>query len=329
MSGCAHGCEEGWIYVGDAARSCKCRQGTRSEFDGDYAPGGTTSAIKRKQLARRNGRKGGLASGIKRRQMAKGRRAPRARSKEQAIALAYPHRQQRRQRVYELYEQVWPCPERPSAAVSWEKGRATLWEHYAGTFKLYRACGQHARTTNAQRALALEARRKPRCRRQIQRLNRKLDAMGLAVVSHFKDQRDRPGHKDCLVVEIRTPRISHVTPPLRGSNYLSLRSRVVAAARDSDCNSGSETALVPPAPPAMPPDGGDQQQPASPASTERWEELRRELRAARFRRPGWEQPSQESFDRHRLEAAQARLFDVQRSGQGTALIAVTSSAGFR
>lgn len=268
---CQRGCDDGWIYVGDAARACECRHNrANSEFGGDYAPGGLSTRAKRRQLARRNGQRGGWASAVKRRQLARGCR-PKARSRAQALSLGYGHRQLTRSKFDARYEALWPRPERGTAAVSWEKGRRTLWEHYRSVFTLYRVAGQHARTTNDQRAVALSSRGIDRGHRTMQRANRKLGELGLAQVSHYKDQGARAGHKDCLVVEIRTPSILHVTPPLRGSTNPPKGREVGTADPVGKSSPSASEALIPPASPAMPPDGGDQQLAAPPPSTERQE----------------------------------------------------------
>lgn len=231
-----------------------------SDFAGDYAPGGLT----KRSRACRAGRRGGLASGIKRRQLARGRRGPRCRTRAQALALSYRHRQLTREAFERRYETLWPRPERPTAAVAWEKGRDTLWCHYAATFRLYRTCGQHTRTTNGQRGAALHSQGRPRSRRTIQRLHRKLEALELATFAHYRDQRDRPGHKDCLVLEIRTPTILHVTPPLRGRGNRPSGSEVPPAAPERQTEDRPKRPLIPPASPA-------DDTAATPQSTERGE----------------------------------------------------------
>ena len=181
-------------------------------FRGSYCPGGQSSRAKRRELARRNGRRGGLASGKRRRALARGRRPARRRTRQTALALQYKQHQLTRKEFARRYREIRPTGN--------ERGLETAWTEYMSLFTAYRCQGQHYRTTNGQRAIALFRRGRPRCRRQIQRVHRLLEEMGVAKISHYKDQRDRPGHKDCLVVEMRRPpsrSSKNVTPPLRGS----------------------------------------------------------------------------------------------------------------
>lgn len=188
----------------------------KREHPPDYGPGGLTTRAKRRNWARKNGQRGGLASGRRRRQLARGRRPARRRTRQEAICLTYQHRQLNREQFAAVYRRV-----RPTGNL---RGLETAWQHYQGLFTRYRCDGQHYRTTNGQRQLALTARGRARCRRQVQRLNRLMAEMGLAAVSHYRDQRDTPGHRDCLVVEIRTP-LKNVTPsPKGGEPEPSLRS---------------------------------------------------------------------------------------------------------
>lgn len=274
-----------------------------ADFKGGYSPGGRTKRAR----ARDNGRRGGYASGVQRRQLAKGKRpAPRVRARDEALCLAYEHRQLTRERFDRLYERHFPRPDRGTAEVGWEKGRDTLWEHYRGLFTLYRACGQHTRTTNGQRGAALASRDRPRCRRTIQRLNRRLAELGLAVLSHFKDQRNRPGRKDCLVVEIRTPSILHVTPPLRGRENRPKGTEVLSLP-------APQTASAPP------PSVAESEGPAPPAQDDNYEEGESwEAAFARFRtrtaesRPSWDQPPDPTLSSPaRLALARQRLADVE------------------
>lgn len=195
----------------------------------DYSPGGLTATAKRKRWARINGRKGGIASGRRRRQLAPGCRAPRHRTRDAALALVFPHRQPTRREFAAAYETAFPRPERPSAALQWARGRETCWVELVCLWRLYRAAGQSARTTNGQRGLALASQGRPRCRRAIQYTHRRLEALGYVKVHWYRNQRDKPGHKDHLVVEIRTRTISLCTPPLRGSRNPPFRREVPTA----------------------------------------------------------------------------------------------------
>jgi hypothetical protein len=175
---------------------------TRRDFE-DYSPGGLTPRAQRRARAR----KAGLASGRKRRQLARGRRHPHRRTRQDALRLHYPHRQIRRERFEELYWQV-----RPNGNT---RGLETAHRHYVGLFRRYRVSGQHYATTNRERMRALAHAGRPRCRRQVQYLNRLMGQMGLAHVGWKHNQRDTPGHRDHLVVEINSPLRAHknCTPP--------------------------------------------------------------------------------------------------------------------
>ena len=268
---CEHGCDEGFITTPGEERPCACLRGRRRakpEFSpklGVYAPGGVTTQMRRREAARLAGRASGRArrarSPMKRRM---GRQA--------ALALKYRHRQLDRKGFYALYEQHRPRPlEAPLIAVErWEMGRNIAWRYYRSLFRRFRFEGQHFRTTNGQRAAALANEDRPRCRRTVQRLNRLLEEMGVAKISWHKNQGNTPGHKDCLVVEIRTLCKSAqtcVTPP---TGAPSIPSGLDDGALTSKAKSIDSTASR-----HVPPDGGDQHPPAAPAMSD--EEVGRRL----------------------------------------------------
>lgn len=246
------GCLSGWIYneYADRARACECQRGV-SGFRADYAPGGSIGA-RRRSMARRNGRKGGLRSAARRRQLSSGHRsAIRHRSRQTAMALAYRHRQLGAVEIRRRYEEAFPRPERPSAALSWEKGRETFVLYVRTLWRLYRACGQHCGTTKDQRATAMKNAGLPRCPRTIRRLNQKLEALGLGALLHARKGGATPGRKDHLVLEIRTPMKSRVTlPPEGGSSKPPPSSELAAAAPRRQKLSEPGPALSPPATPA-------------------------------------------------------------------------------
>jgi hypothetical protein len=235
-----------------------------ADFKGDYSPGGMTDRAR----ARARARRAGLASGRKRRQRSQRRRCNRQRSRQRALALAYAHRQLTREQFETLYEREYPRPERPCAAARWEQGRDAHWQHYVSSWRIYRHAGQHTRTTRGQRARALELAGipniagKPRSMRHVRRMNQRLEALGLAVFTHLRDQGSRPGRKDCLVLEIRTPEIQNVTPPA-GAGTTPSGGGVPALPTES-----TSTDSVAPAARAMPPDGGDQLRAAKRAELE-------------------------------------------------------------
>ena len=174
-----------------------------------YAPGGLTRDAARREAARRGGR----ASGIRRRQLARARRGH-AGPGQTTASLSYELQQPSRRTFRLDYERMFPRPERPCAAASWERGREAVWEHLMGSWRLVAARGQHCRTTNGQRGEHLSSRGVPRCRRSVQLYARKLEALGYAGFLHV---RKPPGQRDCLSVEWRLTRRlpSSFAPPLR------------------------------------------------------------------------------------------------------------------
>lgn len=290
-----------------------------SEFrDATYSPGGLTERARRRNLARRNGRKGGLASGVKRRQLAK--RAPRSRCRGEALALRYPHRQLSRRQFNTRYERAFGRPEWPAAAVQWERGRDTEWLHYTLLWRCYRAGGQHFKTTKPQRSQALLARERGRCPRQVQRLNRRLEQMGLLMTTPLRRGGWRDGRKDVLVVEIRTPPPIACLPAPSGQSEPSPRREVLTAAPEKVTeNRGAEPSTASVAPPSAadtaPPD-----KPAERPGTERAElERHRDFLQLKLA-SGWDSPR-----------IRADLIAVERqlSGHDRARIVSVSSEGFR
>lgn len=318
---CAHGCQDGWIYVGDACRACECQRHRRGEFSGDYSPGGKNQRAARRSIARRNGRRGGLASGVKRRQLAKGKRIPRSREQAQALALRYPHRQLSRSRFYATYKHAFPCTTDWGAGVSsWERGRETCWLLYSQVFTRYRVQGQHFRTSKPQRALALKNAGRARADKTVQRHFRRLEAMGLLKALHYKRGGARAGMRDHLVVEIRTaPKIGCPTAPSGQSEPSPVREVLTAAPEKVTENRGAEPSTASVAPPSAadtaPPD-----KPAERPDTERAElERHRDFLQLKLA-SGWDSPR-----------IRADLIAVERqlSGHDRARIVSVSSEGFR
>lgn len=223
------------------------------DFKGDYSPGGLAPRAARRARARR----AGILSGRARRRLAHGRRVPHRRTRDQALALTYRQRQVTRREFERLYRRARPTGN--------EGGLETGYQHYLAVFCRYRRDGQHYRTTNQQRAAALTTRGRPRCRRQVQRLNRLLADMGLAVVSHYRDQGATPGHRDCLVVELRTPRSKNVTPPA-GAGALPSARGSCSAPKGSSCTETTGRASPSLSPP---PSAADEEGPPEAAVTER------------------------------------------------------------
>ena len=189
-------------------------------FSSGYMPGGRTRRAQFRYL----GRRGGLASGRSRRRTATGRRQPRYRSRQHALAATYKRRQLTRGQFARLYQEARPLrSDRPQAIASHERGLETAYGYYLSLFTRYRVDGNHYRTTNAQRGAALARTGRPRCRRQLQRLARLMAELGLAHVSHVRNEGAKAGARDCLEVELLSsdawmspPRKAGAPTPLRG-----------------------------------------------------------------------------------------------------------------
>lgn len=215
------------------------------QFSGAYSPGGLSGRSRRREIARR----AGVASGARRRALSTAGPRERSRDRQQALRLRYRHRQITRAEFERRYFTVRPG--------GYAAGLETAWQHYVALFKRYRFDGQHFQTTNAQRSAALAGVGRARGRRQVQRLNRLMGAMGLATVLHFHDQGATPGHKDRLIVEIATAPVQKCHPP-----YGSRSPAPPLAPANRQTAPATSTDLSPPAPPA------DIEGPAPPAVTE-------------------------------------------------------------
>lgn len=281
----------------------------RGHYSSDYAPGGRTRTAQFRYL----GQRGGLKSGKRRRQLAKGRRQPHRRTRQQALSLAYRHRQLTRGQFARIYDQARPLrSDRPQAIASHERGCETAYRYYLSLFTRYRVDGNHYRTTNGQRGAALSRAGRPRCRRQLQRLARLMDEMGLAAVSHFKDKRNTPGHRDCLVVEIRSAKPLGCHPPAKAGAPTPLEGLVGAppAAEQSNrrpCNGGRASPSRVPPPPAA--DEVNVNGGAPPAPASEMEEAERHVRFLEAKvAAGWSSPTLRlrlAEARHRLRAIRA------------------------
>lgn len=225
------------------------------------------------------------------------------------LPLTYELRRISRREFDQRYEAAFPRPERPTAALSWERGRETLWEHVLACYALLCARGQHCRTTNGQRGQALSSRGRPRCRRTLQRYSRKLERLGLATVLHV---RKPPGQRDCLAIEwhvTRRVRGLHVTPPSGTGN---------PGLRPGGCRPQSTaTDSLPP------PTAADETPPAAPAErpASREGELEAQIQFQQLKLSiGFGEPG---LIRRELDRLEAQL------GQERARIASTTSEGFR
>lgn len=180
----------------------------------------------KREIYRRRARAAGLASGAARRARATGRRQPHQRSRQQALALAYPVRQVSRARFDEI-DARWRAENglQPSA-----RGLETEWLQYLSHWRATRAKGHEYTTTNSRRARSLEKLGRPRCRRTVQRVDRRLEAKGLIARVHVKRQRDRSGECDYLRIRV----LPFVTLP--SAARATTRRVVSSGSNDSDCD---------------------------------------------------------------------------------------------
>lgn len=261
---CPHGCEDGFLIVGDAARPCACltaRRRAKPEYSpklGVYAPAGVSGKIRRREAARLAGR----ASGRARRARSPKRRRM---GRQAALALKYPIRRVSRasfeQRYRNCCDQIWGIRFH-------QAGCDTAWELYQADRRLFDACGQDCLTTNAQRSAALSTRRRPRCRRTVQMTRRRLGEMGLETYYHVKRSGPLriPGQLDCLRLRMLSP-AKDCTPP---SGTPSIPSGLddgvfTSTAKSLDCAASRH----------VPPDGGDPLPAAAPPMSD--EEIQRRL----------------------------------------------------
>lgn len=153
----------------------------------------------------RGGRKGGIASGVKRRRLARRRRGI-PRGVDRDLPLAYELRRISRREFDARYGALWPYPERPTAVVSWAKGRETVWQHLLAWYAHLCVRGQYCRSTNDQRVQALAVRGLGRSRRTVQRCNRKLEAMRIARVSPWSRHDPETGWTGYTVLQWQVTR---------------------------------------------------------------------------------------------------------------------------
>lgn len=240
----------------------------------DYGPGGLATKCKWRAAARRGGR----ASGVKRRQLARGRQTPHARTRAQALSLLHPIRQV----TFADFERRYAAFCAQSGIPFDRRGLNTTYELYRVEMAAYRAQGQLFETTNGQRQGALSSRGRPRCRRTVQYTRKRLVAMGLVSYEHMRRGSVTAGRwvpgprKDTLRVELLAPgrsrREANCTPPTGAG---SRASSVLPAVPANDRND-----LLPP------PIGGRDDQPASPAATER-ERLEEAIRFQQLKLSIW------------------------------------------
>lgn len=253
-SSCSAGCQDGWIYAGDAARACSCQRRRPSEFSQDYAPGGLNTTARRRAI----GRRGGKASGRARRRG----RAPRGprRRRGASLALAYKIRQVAHPEFERLYERM--CA---AQGIRFNRGGLdTAYELYRADFAAYRAQGQDHETTNDQRTGALEKRGRYRGTRTVQRTRKRLGLMGLVSYHHVRrsGQRRIPGQMDSIRVQMRHPPSPstpiNVTPPYGNTNPL----RGMVGVRENQPPREPENDLL------APPAAAETESPASPAGSD-------------------------------------------------------------
>lgn len=160
-------------------------------------------------------RRAGIESGRVRRYRGLRRRGLTPGPETRGLELTWELRRIGRREFDRRYEAMWPRPDWPAAAASWERGRSALWQHLMGCYALVCARGQHCGTTNGQRGIALSSRGLPRCRRSVQYYNRRLEALGILGALHVRGPRQRDGSrgKDFLRIEWRVTRRLLCTPP--------------------------------------------------------------------------------------------------------------------
>lgn len=150
--------------------------------------------------------KAAAASAKARRKRAKGRKVPHARTRKDALVLAY--------KVIQVNLKTFRVIEaerrRERGVQPSERGTMTLWAEYQSCMRAYRAQGNFFGTTNAQRARALALRGRPRCERTIRRAHKELHAMGLLTRTHIRRSAfrkpgfQRPGRRDYLRVQVQS-----------------------------------------------------------------------------------------------------------------------------
>lgn len=188
---------------------------------------------------RARARKAGIASGAARRKRSTCKAAPRPRSGQQALALRYKIRQVGVEEFEQRYRAMCEAQGIPFD----RRGMNTTLELYRVQLTAYRAQGQDYETTNAQAARALELRDRPRCRRTIQRIRKRLEAMGLIAYEHVRRSGHLriPGQMDTLRVRCLCPARANVTPPTGARAASALRALDAAALAST-----AQTALIPP-----------------------------------------------------------------------------------
>lgn len=149
-----------------------------------YTPGAPTSAAMHRERCRRGGRR----SGEVRRQL-RDLHGPRRLKRIRQVG---------RDEFERLYREMCEREE----LVFDRRGLNSCWCLYVSLMSRYRAQGNGYETTNAQTCKAMAARDRPRCRRTVQRLRRRLAAMGVMDFHHVKRSgaERRPGELDSLRV---------------------------------------------------------------------------------------------------------------------------------
>lgn len=322
-------CSDGWVAIAaDRWLRCNCStERTRSEpvrapFAGDYMPAGQTS----RQMRRIRARKAGVASGVARRQRSTRKPPARARSRQEALALRYRIRQVSEAEFERLY--VAMC-ERDGLPFD-RRGLNSTLALYRAQVTAYRAQGQDYETTNSQAARALEKRGRARCRRTVQRLRKRLVAMGLIVYHHVKRSGSRriPGQMDTLRVRLLCPGKANVTLP--PGARAGLVPHPALALSESENKERTRTALSPPPPSSA----AENEKPAPPAGTERGTEEAEELgEAAELERQLQFVELKLSIgfgDRERLENRRSELsHQLAGLGQSSDRSESITSAGFK
>lgn len=284
--------------------ACRCRRCV--EILSDHALRKRRAANNRFQA-----RAAGLASGRARRRLAIKRRG-RTGIEQHGLSLDYELRRLSRGEFDRRYEALWPYPERPTAAASWERGREAMWTYLGGVYALLSVRGQYCRTTSEQRREHLKGKGIPRCRRTVQRYNAKLAAMGIAKFTGFSRWNPESGWTGYISVQwhlTRRVRILDVTPPPGTGNP-------VRSSRVPRVQSKSKTRIAPTS-------SADDEPPDKPAERQSTEDDDRRARI-RFLTSWLERPYGD------MSAVEAELAQLEaESGPDLARIGASSSRGFR
>jgi len=214
--------------------------------------------VSTREKRRKAARRGGLASGSARR----ARSHKRAwRSQRDGLALAYPVQRVSRATFVTLFAQL---QQREGITLS-ARGLQTAYVAYRGHSARYRVKGQDHRTCRPQQARGMERRGRPRCPRTMQRVDRRLEAMGLIRVVHVKRLRATAGHMDHIAVRLLNCFVALPSAPTTGNSVACVVGSPPPADSDNCHSAERNSGRAPPDMESAPPDGGRIDTPAPPA----------------------------------------------------------------